>query len=169
MEKKILLLLAAAVSFSISAYQAKIHNCTGYNFVCEAWNNIGCKKINGIQLPRNTTTTISFGACVTKSAKFGVTIGNNPFSSGVLNMTTEITGSYDWFIFAESPIISVENPLYPGQPVTESKYVRFFLWKIPAAFAPKALFAVSGWYNTITGALDEAGAKTAGLKNDITV
>jgi len=162
--RKIILLLAT-VTFSLAAYEARIHNCTGYNFEIKEWKTIGCKRIQGFSLPKDSTQTLKWGACVTTGARFGTTIVNNVVDN-VLVFKRDITGSYEWFIFAEQPQISVEDPLHPGQPVITNKFVRFFLWKKPAPAAPKALFAVSKWLNTITGLIDEAGAKAAGLKSD---
>jgi len=164
-KKIVLLLLLAALPISLLANEARIHNCTGYNFTAAEWHvKNPCKKQLNISLPRDRTTKISWGVCAFESAKFKVEIAGNIDKDVTLQTDETTLHDRDWYIFAEAPITTEESKTAQFKGETGSKYVRFYLWVAPKKPYHGGLYAISDWYNSITGKkLSDNEANQAGL------
>ena len=165
--------IVSLVSFSVnvSADSARIHNCSGYNLRADEWHTIGaCKKQLNIEIPKNQTTLIKWGSCQFDWAKFSASVagigacsGNyTPLFDKVQNKTW---GDRDWYIYANAPIIPVQNALTGGT-TNSAPYAKFYIWVLPepSKTGQTGLYATSPWINTATGQVDDAGAKAAGFQ-----
>ena len=154
---------------TILPYKFIVHNTTGYNLQFDEFHTQSalCKAQYNVQLPKNSSTTINWGACLFKNAILGGTIGNTITKDITKLKGVDVFGACGptrhIMIFSADPIVRVENPLQPGSYTDVSRYVKFYIIVLPKAYCKGGLKAESGWYNKITGQLDDEGAKKAGL------
>lgn len=166
--KIISVLLVLTFVYNLSAdYEAYIHNCTGYKMTGSIYFKGICKHLSDKSFSKGSVTKVNWsGACPRiSSMNFNVTLGNNDVKKVLDSQETTGKMPRHFYIFAEAPIIQQRGTGTSIGIIGEgTPYVRFFLWVTPKAQRSGGLYAISQWYDTVTGKivpLEEA--KKAGL------